>query len=141
MTCGDGSFNKTFPMDVRHYDGNPCSHRKAHNIYGTQMAELPWGEAFCISKEDLYYNKISYAGDTALFVFWTGDNVATWEHLWLQIYKCKRMSISEWALLVLISADSRSNHLELYTRWIQLGVFHPFAQHIPPRSWQEPWDI
>ena len=25
--------NKTFPMDVRHdYDGNPCSHRKAHNI-------------------------------------------------------------------------------------------------------------
>jgi hypothetical protein len=22
-----------------------------------------------------------------------------------------------------------------------LGVFHPFAQHIPPRSWQEPWDI
>jgi alpha-glucosidase len=31
--------NKTFLMDVRHdYDGNPCSHRKAHNIYGTQMA-------------------------------------------------------------------------------------------------------
>jgi alpha-glucosidase len=44
----------------------------------------------------------------------------------------QRMSISEWALLVLISADSRSNHLELYTRWIQLGVFHPFAEHIPP---------
>jgi hypothetical protein len=21
---------------------------------------------------------------------------------------------------------------ELYTRWIQLGVFHPFAEHIPP---------
>ena len=31
--------NKTFPDDVRHdYDGNPCSHRKAHNIYGMQMA-------------------------------------------------------------------------------------------------------
>ena len=30
---------KTFPNDVRHdYDGNPCSHRKAHNVYGMQMA-------------------------------------------------------------------------------------------------------
>jgi alpha-glucosidase len=35
--------NKTFPMDVRHdYDGNPCSHRKAHNIYGTQMARATY---------------------------------------------------------------------------------------------------
>jgi hypothetical protein len=30
-------------MDVRHdYDGNPCSHRKAHNIYGTQMARATY---------------------------------------------------------------------------------------------------
>jgi alpha-glucosidase len=32
-------------MDVRHdYDGNPCSHRKAHNIYGTQMARATYHE-------------------------------------------------------------------------------------------------
>jgi alpha-glucosidase len=30
-------------MDVRHdYDGNPCSHRKAYNIYGTQMARATY---------------------------------------------------------------------------------------------------
>ena len=34
--------NKTFPDDVRHdYDGNPCS-RKAHNIYGMQMARATY---------------------------------------------------------------------------------------------------
>ncbi|MFN3756843.1 MAG: TIM-barrel domain-containing protein, partial [Flavobacterium sp.] len=34
---------KTFPLDVRHdYDGHPCSHRKAHNIYGTQMARATY---------------------------------------------------------------------------------------------------
>jgi alpha-glucosidase len=45
--------NKTFPMDVRHdYDGNPCSHRKAHNIYGTQMARATYhGKTFCYPKD------------------------------------------------------------------------------------------
>ena len=34
---------KSFPDDVRHdYDGNQCSHRKAHNIYGTQMARATY---------------------------------------------------------------------------------------------------
>src|SRR5699024_7311981 len=29
---------RTFPEDIRHYyDGHPCSHKKAHNVYGMQM--------------------------------------------------------------------------------------------------------
>jgi alpha-glucosidase len=46
---------KTFPaMDVRHdYDGNP-SHRKAHNIYGTQMARATYlVSRICIPKQPL----------------------------------------------------------------------------------------
>jgi alpha-glucosidase len=40
----DGVPNKTFPMDVHHdYDGNPLVViRKAHNIYGTQMARATY---------------------------------------------------------------------------------------------------
>jgi alpha-glucosidase len=65
--------NKTFPMDVRHdYDGNPCSHRKAHNIYGTQMAESYHGVKRFAYPKDLYYNKISLCRSTALFVFLDG---------------------------------------------------------------------
>ena len=31
--------SKTFPPDVRFdFDGHSCSHRKAHNVYGMQMA-------------------------------------------------------------------------------------------------------
>ena len=34
----DFNEDKTFPRHIRHdFDGHPCSHRKAHNIYGTQM--------------------------------------------------------------------------------------------------------
>jgi hypothetical protein len=50
--------NKTFPMDVRHdYDGNPCSHRKAHNIYGTQMARATYHgvKRFAYPKDLCYY--------------------------------------------------------------------------------------
>jgi alpha-glucosidase len=52
--------NKTFPMDVRHdYDGNPCSHRKAHNIYGTQMARATYhGKKDLLTRKGLYYYKI-----------------------------------------------------------------------------------
>jgi alpha-glucosidase len=43
-------------MDVRHdYDGNPCSHRKAHNIYGTQMARATYhGVKDLLIQKNLY---------------------------------------------------------------------------------------
>jgi alpha-glucosidase len=54
---------KTFPMDVHDYD-NPCSHRKAHNIYGTD------GKATYHGVKDLliqafYYYRSAYAGRNA----------------------------------------------------------------------------
>jgi alpha-glucosidase len=50
---------KTFPMDVRHdYDGNPCSHRKAHNN-GTQMARATYhGVKDLLTRKAFYYYKI-----------------------------------------------------------------------------------
>jgi alpha-glucosidase len=47
-------------MDVRHdYDGNPCSHRKAHNIYGTQMARATYhGVKDLLIRKDLYHHEI-----------------------------------------------------------------------------------
>jgi alpha-glucosidase len=54
--------NKTFPMDVRHdYDGNPCSHRKAHNIYGTQMARATYhGKRFAYPKRPFIITRSAY---------------------------------------------------------------------------------
>ena len=62
--------NKTFPNDVRHdYDGNPCSHRKAHNVYGMQMARATYHglkkfsypkTTFCNYKSCLFRNTTLY---------------------------------------------------------------------------------
>ncbi|TDE01773.1 glycoside hydrolase family 31 protein [Flavobacterium hiemivividum] len=137
--------NKTFPMDVRHdYDGNPCSHRKAHNIYGTQMARATYHgvKRFAYPKRPFIITRSAYAGAQRYSSSWTGDNVATWEHLWIANVQVQRMSISGMGFTGSdIGGFAEQPSGELYTRWIQLGVFHPFCRthSSGDHGDQEPW--
>ncbi|MFQ3173357.1 MAG: alpha-glucosidase, partial [Flavobacterium sp.] len=137
--------NKTFPMDVRHdYDGNPCSHRKAHNIYGTQMARATYHgvKRFAYPKRPFIITRSAYAGAQRYSSSWTGDNVATWEHLWIANIQVQRMSISGMGFTGSdIGGFAEQPSGELYTRWIQLGVFHPFCRthSSGDHGNQEPW--
>jgi len=137
--------NKTFPMDVRHvYDGNPCSHRKAHNIYGTQMARATYHgvKRFVYPKRPFVITRSAYSGAQRYTSSWTGDNVATWEHLWLANIQVQRMSISGMGFTGSdIGGFAEQPTGELYARWIQLGVFHPFCRthSSGDHGNQEPW--
>ena len=137
--------NKTFPMDVRHvYDGNPCSHRKAHNIYGTQMARATYHgvKRFTYPKRPFVITRSAYSGAQRYTSSWTGDNVATWEHLWLANIQVQRMSISGMGFTGSdIGGFAEQPTGELYARWIQLGVFHPFCRthSSGDHGNQEPW--
>ena len=137
--------NKTFPMDVRHdYDGNPCSHRKAHNIYGTQMARATYHgvKRFAYPKRPFVITRSAYAGAQRYTSSWTGDNVATWEHLWIANIQVLRMSISGMGFTGSdIGGFAEQPSGELYARWIQLGVFHPFCRthSSGDHGDQEPW--
>lgn len=137
--------NKTFPMDVRHvYDGNPCSHRKAHNIYGTQMARATYHgvKRFTYPKRPFVITRSAYSGAQRYTSSWTGDNVATWEHLWIANIQVQRMSISGMGFTGSdIGGFAEQPTGELYARWIQLGVFHPFCRthSSGDHGNQEPW--
>ena len=137
--------NKTFPMDVRHiYDGNPCSHRKAHNIYGTQMARATYHgvKRFVYPKRPFVITRSAYSGAQRYTSSWTGDNVATWEHLWIANIQVQRMSISGMGFTGSdIGGFAEQPTGELYARWIQLGVFHPFCRthSSGDHGNQEPW--
>jgi len=137
--------NKTFPMDVRHiYDGNPCSHRKAHNIYGTQMARATYHgvKRFAYPKRPFVITRSAYAGAQRYTSSWTGDNVATWEHLWIANIQVQRLSISGMGFTGSdIGGFAEQPTGELYARWIQLGVFHPFCRthSSGDHGNQEPW--
>ena len=137
--------NKTFPMDVRHdYDGNPCSHRKAHNIYGTQMARATYHgvKRFAYPKRPFIITRSAYSGAQRYTSSWTGDNVATWEHLWIANIQVQRMSLSGMGFTGSdIGGFAEQPSGELYVRWIQLGVFHPFCRthSSGDHGNQEPW--
>ena len=89
--------NKTFPDDVRHdYDGNPCSHKKAHNIYGMQMARATYQglKKYSYPKRPFVITRAAYSGTQRYTSTWTGDNVATWEHLWIANIQAQRLAMS-----------------------------------------------
>ncbi|TSE06134.1 glycoside hydrolase family 31 protein [Aquimarina algiphila] len=136
---------KTFPDDVRHsYDGNYCSHRKAHNIYGTQMARATYEgvKRFAYPKRPFIITRSAYSGAQRYTSSWTGDNIATWEHLWIANIQAQRMSMSGMSFTGSdIGGFAEHPTGELYARWIQLGVFHPFCRthSSGDHGNQEPW--
>ena len=137
--------NKTFPDDVRHdYEGNPCSHRKAHNVYGMQMARATYQglKKFSYPKRPFVITRSAYSGTQRYTSTWTGDNVATWEHLWIANVQAQRMSMSGFSFAGSdIGGFAEQPQGELFTRWIQLGIFHPFCRvhSSGDHGDQEPW--
>jgi len=137
--------NKTFPDDVRHdYDGHPCSHRKAHNIYGMQMARATYEgvKKFIYPKRPFVITRSAYSGTQRYTSSWFGDNVATWEHLSIANIQAQRMAMSGMSFAGSdIGGFAEQPTGELYTRWIQLGVFHPFCRthSSGDHGSQEPW--
>ncbi|HLT53990.1 MAG TPA: glycoside hydrolase family 31 protein, partial [Flavobacteriaceae bacterium] len=137
--------NKTFPDDVRHdYEGNPCSHRKAHNIYGMQMARATYQglKRYSYPKRPFVITRAAYSGTQRYTSTWTGDNVDTWEHLWIANIQMQRLAMSGFSFAGSdIGGFAEQPSGELFTRWIQLGVFHPFCRvhSSGDHGNQEPW--
>jgi alpha-glucosidase len=137
--------NKTFPNDVRHdYDGNPCSHRKAHNIYGTQMARATYHglKKYAYPKRPFVITRSAYSGAQRYTSTWMGDNVATWEHLAIANNQAQRMAMSGFSFAGSdIGGFAEQPQGELFARWIQLGIFHVFCRvhSSGDHGDQEPW--
>lgn len=135
----------TFPNDVRHnYDGHYCSHRKAHNVYGMQMARASHlgFEKFKPNQRPFQITRSSYSGFQRFACVWTGDNISTWDHLWIASAQIQRLSISG----VSFSGTDVGGFIgepdgELFTRWIQLSFLHTFfrAHSSGDKGEKEPW--
>lgn len=140
---------ETFPNDVRHiYDGEPCSHRKAHNVYGMQMAKATFIGIKRFLKENnqrpFVITRSGYSGVQRYSSVWTGDNIATWEHLWIANIQVQRLNISGISFAGTdIGGFIETPTPELYARWVQLGIFHPFCRthSSGDHGDQEPWSF
>ncbi|KHJ36750.1 alpha-xylosidase BoGH31A [Pedobacter glucosidilyticus] len=137
----------TFPDDVRHqYDGHRGSHRKAHNVYGMQMVRATYDGLKLLQKNKRPFTitRAGYAGVQRYSSVWTGDNVATWEHLKIGSIQMQRLSVSGIPFAGTdIGGFSGEPSGELFTRWIQLGVFSPFmrAHSAGDTAEREPWSF
>jgi len=138
---------KTFPNDVRHdYDGNRCSHRKAHNVYGMQMARATYQglKKFSYPKRPFVITRAAYSGTQRYTSSWTGDNIASWEHLTIANIQAQRMCMSGFSFIGSdIGGFAEQPNGELYARWMQLGIFHPFCRthSSGDHGDQEPWSF
>lgn len=125
---------KTFPETVRHhFDGQPASHKKTHNIYGMQMARASYNgiKKHNEEKRPFLLTRANFSGGQRYAALWTGDNIATWDHLKLANEQCQRLSISGYSFVGSdLGGFVDDPSAELFTRWLQLGVFHPlFRNH------------
>ena len=122
----------TFPDNVLHdYDGSPTDHRKAHNIYGMQMTRASYDglKELQPAKRPFLLGRASFSGGQRYAALWTGDNIASWEHLQIANRQCIRMAISGFSMVGTdIGGFVDDPSPELLTRWLQLAVFHPLMR-------------
>lgn len=125
---------KTFPDNIlHHYEGHLSSHKKAHNIYGMQMARASYEgiKKHNPKKRPFLLTRANFSGGQRYAALWTGDNIADWDHLRLANEQCRRLSISGYSFVGTdIGGFVKNPSAELFTRWLQLSIFHPlFRNH------------
>ncbi|WNJ20767.1 glycoside hydrolase family 31 protein [Pontibacter sp. G13] len=124
--------SKTMVDDARHdYDGHPTSHRKAHNVYGMQMSRASYEgvKEHGYPRRPVLITRATYSGGQRFASVWTGDNIATWDHLKMASTQTQRLSVS--GLSFAGSDIGGFNEVpdgELFVRWLQLGIFHPLCR-------------
>ncbi|MCG8408549.1 MAG: DUF4968 domain-containing protein [Phycisphaerales bacterium] len=122
----------TVPLTLRHdNDGVPTDHREAHNAYGMQMARATFDglQKLRPNVRPFVLTRAGYSGVQRYAAIWTGDNLSSWEHLRMSIPMLLNMSLSGIAFCGADIGGFRGYpSAELYTRWLQLGIFYPLCR-------------
>jgi alpha 1,3-glucosidase len=134
----------TMPKDNLHHD--QWEHRDVHNINGMTFHNATY-EALLhrdpkAPRRPFVLSRAYFAGSQRLGAVWTGDNLASWDHLAAAFPMILANNI---AGAPFIGADVGgffgNPSKELLTRWYQAGIFYPFFRghaHIDTRR-REPY--
>jgi alpha-glucosidase len=119
-----------FPSDVVYDDhGLHSSAAKNHNVFGLLMTQATRDGLLRVhpNERPFVITRATYAGGQRYAAQWTGDNLSTWEDLRASLRIVMGMGISG---LPFTGSDTGGfigfPSAELYSRWMQAGVFHPF---------------
>ncbi|GAC1437973.1 MAG: glycoside hydrolase family 31 protein [Thermoanaerobaculia bacterium] len=135
----------TMPLDVRHHnEGQPTDHREIHNVYGMLMTRSTYEGLLKLrpGERPFILSRASFAGGQRYSALWPGDNVSTWSHLRQSIPTLLGMGLSGFPFVGSdIGGFADAPTAELFTRWLQAGVFYPFMRTHTAFGTpdQEPW--
>lgn len=113
-------------------NGERVRHDKVHNLYGYNMTRAA-SEAFeklRPGKRTLLFSRSSFIGMHRYGGIWTGDNMAWWSHLLLNI---KMMPSLNMCGFLYCGADlggfSGNTTEDLMLRWMAFGIFTPLMRN------------
>ncbi len=111
------------------FDGTKGTHRKAHNVYGLEMARSSYEGAKrnLNGKRPFVLTRAAYAGIQRYSSIWTGDNTATDDHLMLGAKLVAGLGLAGVPFAgVDIGGFNGNGSRELFARWVTVGAFTPF---------------
>jgi alpha-glucosidase len=135
----------TMPLDVRHdNEGQPTDHREIHNVYGLLNSRATHEGMLRLRPDSRPFvlTRASFAGAQRYAAIWPGDNISSWSHLQATIPMLTGLGLSG---VPFVGSDiggfAGAPSAELYTRWLQTGVFYPFMRTHTTFGTpdQEPW--
>lgn len=138
-------WGKAFPLEVVMGDeGRGSSMKRMHNLYASLMARATvegWRE-HRPDDRPFVVTRAGFAGIQRHATVWTGDNVASWDHLELGIRMLLGLGLSGVPFTGMdVGGFVGSPSPELFARWIQVGAFTPFfrTHTVINTPAQEPW--
>jgi alpha-glucosidase len=135
----------TMPLDVRHdHEGSPSDHREIHNVYGMLMTQATHEGLLALrpNERPFVLTRATFAGGQRYAAVWPGDNLSDWTALRGSIPMLLGLGLSGFPFVgVDIGGFGEAPTAELFTRWIQAGVFYPFMRTHTTFGTpdQEPW--
>ncbi|MBX7242792.1 MAG: glycoside hydrolase family 31 protein [Bacteroidia bacterium] len=139
------TWGQNFPDLVQFdWDGRKTTHRQAHNVYGFQMARSTYegSKKRLNGKRPFSLTRAAFSGIQRYSAVWTGDNVASDEHMLSGVRLLNSMGVTG---IPFVGCDvggfSGNCTPELYTRWMSIGAYTPFFRaHSQWNSTDhEPW--
>ncbi len=126
------------------FEGEKAAHRKARNIYGMQMARSTQEGSLMQKsrKRPFVLTRAGFSGIQRYAAAWTGDNVATDEHMLAGVRLVNSLGLSGVAFAGYdVGGFAGETTRALFARWMSIAAFAPLyrAHSMINSSDSEPW--
>jgi alpha-glucosidase len=119
-------------------------HTEIHNIYGMENSRATQEGLLTLrpNQRPFVLTRATYAGGQRYAATWTGDNLATWNHLRMTTPQLLNLGLSGFSLSGAdVGGFGGSPSPDLLTRWLMLAAFQPIDRDHAAKGTRphEPW--